>query len=82
MTATVTFLPGVLAPDQRQRNRKAEMERREAGRCTEPGCGELPPNHRVGCGRQRLPADGGPCARCEFPAGSLGCRLTHGGDAG
>jgi hypothetical protein len=49
MTATVTYLPGVPRPDELERLREVERERREAGRCTDPKCGELPPNHRWKC---------------------------------
>jgi hypothetical protein len=49
MTATVTYLPGVLPPDQLAERRAAERLRREAGRCTDPECRQLPPNHLRVC---------------------------------
>lgn len=49
MTATVTFLPGLLPPDQLGPRREAERRRREAGRCPDPKCGQLPPNHLWDC---------------------------------
>lgn len=59
-----------------------ERARLEASRCPDPECAALPPNHVPGCSLQKLPDPSAePCPRCEFPAGSLGCRLGHRGDA-
>jgi len=58
---------------------RAERDRLDAGRCPEPGCGELPPNHRAGCARVRLPDPGAKrCRSCGYVRASLGCRLTCG----
>jgi hypothetical protein len=56
---TVTFLPGVTPPDELAARRKAEVERREAGRCADPGCLQLPPNHLFTCRAGGDGPDGG-----------------------
>lgn len=59
-----------------------ERARLDAKRCPGPDCLALPPNHRPGCPLIPMPDPDAPgCSRCEYPAGSLGCRLSHGGAA-
>lgn len=56
---------------------RKERERLDATRCTE--CKALPPNHRTGCTRVKLPDPAVPRhRRCGYPKGSLGCRMTCG----
>lgn len=61
----------------------AAWERRErdlldARRCDDPECRALPPNHTTECGKRPMPdPDAEKCPACEYPAGSLGCRMVH-----
>ena len=56
--STVTFLPGVTPPDQLAQRREAETARREAGKCPDPECRQLKPNHLWACGTRKPPAGG------------------------
>lgn len=61
----------------------ADWERRaredlDARRCDDPECGALPPNHTTECAKRPMPdPDAEKCPACEYPAGSLGCRMVH-----
>ena len=72
-------LPAVPRPrPERERREAAERARLEAARCPNPACRALPPNHLDGCYLAPMPDPSRPrCPGCEYPAGSLGCRMTH-----
>ena len=74
--ATLPAVPRPRPRPERERREAAERARLEAGRCQD--CRALPPNHHAGCGRVHVPDPSRPrCPGCEYPAGSLGCRMTH-----
>lgn len=58
-----------------------ERARLNAKRCRNPKCRALPPNHLTDCELAPLPdPDAERCEGCEYPAGSLGCRMAHKSD--
>lgn len=58
MTATVTYLPGVTPPDRLGERRAAEIARREATRCPDPGCRQFKPNHTWECAERASGPEG------------------------